>query len=258
MHFRSLLAAATLALLASACDAGPVGDKAAADNRAFQDEDDSGFFSFLDPRPKPAPFNPGVPGQCRFSGWAANTDPKGTPIRSGPGRAFAVVGTLPAARATEAGLNGIEAATFDVVEAKDGWFRIDKVVYQRLDFDEEPVVYPAGWIYGKHLSFALQSDFAFDRPDPRAMKVATSWNDPNGTNQLNFHSPVDCQGEWVKLTVAGYDRAEKEGWVRGVCGKLETACEGLVSDNPDKPADLPTYRTPPPPPEAVASASPLD
>lgn len=255
MHNGSLLALAALALLAGACDAGPVGDKAAADSRAFQEEDDGSFFSFLDPRPSREPFDPGVPGQCRFTAWATNMGSEGTPIRSGPGRTFPAIGTLPASRATDAGLNGIEAATFEVLEAKDGWFRIGKAIYQRLDFDEEPVVYPDGWVSGKHISFALQSDFAFDRPDPRATKIASSWNDPTGTNPLRFHSPQDCQGEWVKLTVSGYDGVEKDGWVRGVCGKLETACQGLTSDNPEKPADLPTYSTPAPLPTPAPGAT---
>lgn len=247
MRLVSLLVLASFSALAAGCDAGPVGDKAAADNRAFQEEEDGGFFSsWLGRRKEPAGFDPGVPGQCRFTAWAANTAPAGTPIHAGPGRTFDTVGKLPAARATEAGLNGIEAATFQVVEARDGWFRIAKPVFQRLDFDEEPVVYPDGWIDGKHLSFALQSDFAFERPDPRSAKVASSWNDPTGPNTLRFHSPQDCQGEWVKLTVSGYDGVEKPGWVRGACGKLETACEGLVSDNPARPADLPTYPAPAP------------
>ena len=250
------IAVAALALATAACDAGPVGDKATADNRAFQDEEDGGFFSsLLGASRKTANDQPGIPGQCRFSGWAANSHPAGTPIRSGPGRVFPVVGTLPAARETEAGLYGIEAATFDVVEAKDGWFRIDKAVYQRLDFDEEPVVYPAGWIAGVDLSFAVQSDYAFERPDPRAPRVASGWNDPNGVNGLRFHTPQDCQGEWVKLTVAGYDGVEKAGWLRGLCGKLETACEDLASDNAARPGDLPSYATPPAPVAKPAPAT---
>lgn len=256
------LALATAALATAACDAGPVGDKAAADNRAFQDEEDGGFFSSLlgSNRKATGSDQPGIPGQCRFSGWAANGNPAGTPIRSGPGRAFPVVGTLPPARETDAGLYGIEAATFDVVEAKNGWFRIDKAVYQRLDFDEEPVVYPAGWIAGADISFAVQSDYAFEHPDPRAPRVASGWNDPNGANGLRFHTPQDCQGEWVKLTVAGYDGVEKPGWLRGLCGRLETACEDLASDNAERPGDLPTYATPPvptatPTPAASGAAS---
>lgn len=254
MRILPLLAAASCALLIGACDAGPVGDKAAADNRAFQDDNEGGFFSKLLGRNEDSSSTPGIPGQCRFSAWAANTKPGGTPIRSGPGKAFPSIGTLPSARETEAGLYGIEAATFDVVETKNGWFRIEKATFQRLDFDEEPVVYPSGWISGEDLSFALQSDFAFERPDARSAKIAASWNDPNGQNPLRFHSAEDCQGEWVKLTVSGYDGVEKPGWVRGVCGKLEMTCEGLVSDNPARPADLPTYRTPPPEPNATASA----
>lgn len=259
MRILPLFAAASCALLLAAgltaCDAGPVGDKAAADNRAFQDDGEGGFFSKLLGRNNNTSSDPGIPGQCSFSAWAANTTPAGTPIRSGPGKTFPAIGTLPPARETEAGLYGIEAATFDVVEAKNGWFRIDKVVFQRLDFDEEPVVYPSGWISGADLSFALQSDFAFERPDARSAKVASSWNDPNGQNPVRFHDAEDCQGEWVKLTVSGYDGAEKPGWVRGLCGKLETACEGLVSDNAARPSDLPSYQVTAPEPSATASAA---
>jgi len=236
-------------LLVPACKPGPVGDKAAADNKAFQDDDGGFFGAFLGPRKKPAANDPGVPGICRFSAWAAATVP--TAIRAGPGRAFEVLGTLPASRPTQAGLTGVEAATFKVVEAQRGWFRIENASYQRLDFDENPVVYPPGWIPGKAISFALQSDFAYAMPDAKSPVIASSWNDPSGTQPMHFEAPLFCQGEWVLLTVAGYDGVKKPAWLRGACGTLETRCDDIASDNPAKPADLPTYAVPAP----IVSAS---
>lgn len=240
-----LALAACLSLIVPACKPGPVGDKAAADNKAFQDDDGGFFGAFLGPKKrKPVSFGPGIPGECRFSAWAASMDPGGTVIRSGPGKGFAALGKLPAARATEAGLNGTEAATFEVVEARHGWFRIDKATYQRLDFDEAPVVYPAGWIPGDAVSFAVQSDFAYERPDAKSPVVATSWNEPSGTRVLRIENPRFCQGEWVLLTVAGYDGLRKLAWLRGACGKLDATCDDIVSDNPAKPADLVGYPAP--------------
>lgn len=238
-----ILPAFAACLLLPACNGGPVGDKAAADNKAFQDDDNGFFGSFLTPKKKPpVSRGPGVPGICSFSAWAASPEP--TVIRSGPGKGFAALGTLPAARPTKAGLRGIEAATFEVVEARHGWFRIDKARYQRLDFDEAPVVYPTGWIPGDAVSFALQSDFAYERPDAKSPVVATSWNEPSGTKTLRIESPHYCQGEWVLVNVAGYDGLRKPAWLRGACGKLDGTCDDIVSDNPPKPADLPGYPVP--------------
>lgn len=229
----------------------PVGEKASADNKAFED-DGSGFFGswFGGPKRKKVPPGPAVPGECRFTAWAAATDP--TPIRSGPGDGFTKLGTLPAARLTDAGLRGIEAATFRVVEARHGWFRIESASYQRLDFDEEPVVYPAGWIPGKAVSFAVQSDFAYEMPDPSSPVVASSWIDPRGVQPMHIEAPQYCKGEWVMLTVAGYDGENRLAWLRGACGNLETTCDEAISDNPAKPADLPTYKVPPPSPTPEA------
>lgn len=240
-----LLLALAACLIVPACKPGPVGDKAAADNKAFQDDDGGFFGSFLNPKKKkPVSLGPGIPGECRFSAWAASMDPAGTVIRSGPGKGFAALGKLPAARATEAGLRGIEAATFQVVEARHGWFRIDHATYQRLDFDEAPVVYPAGWIPGEAVSFAVQSDFAYELPDARSPVVATSWNEPTGTRMLRIENPRFCQGEWVLLTVAGYDGLRKMAWLRGACGKLDATCDDIFSDNPPKPADLAAFPAP--------------
>ena len=249
-----LVPALAVALAAGGCrPSSPVGEKASADNTAF-DDDNSGFFGswFGGPKKRKTPPGPAVPGECRFTAWASAAEP--TEIRSGPGNGFTRLGTLPAARPTDAGLRGIEAATFRVVEARHGWFRIEGASYQRLDFDEEPIVYPAGWIPGKALSFAVQSDFAYEMPDPASPVVASSWIDPRGVQPLHIESPQYCKGDWVMLTVAGYDGENRLAWLRGACGDLESTCEEVVSDNPAKPADLPTYRQPPPtpPPEAAA------
>lgn len=242
------LTAALAALAIAGCKpTGAVGEKAGPDNKAFKDEE-PGFFGSLfgAAKPKPAPPRPAVAGECRFSAWAAAAEP--TAIRSGPGAGFAKLGTLPAARTTEAGLRGVEAATFEVVEARHGWFRIDKASYQRLDYDEDPVVYASGWIPGSAISFAVQSDYAYEMPDKASPVVASSWIDPRGVQTLHIEKPSFCQGEWVLLTVSGYDGKKQPAWLRGACGDLESTCDSVVSDNPAKPADLPTYNAPPPPP----------
>jgi hypothetical protein len=243
MRHRAHLAAMACAALLAGCSAEtPVGEKASTDNKALQDSDE-GFFSRIFGSRKP-PEAPAIPGQCRFSAWAAATAKGGTVIRSGPGKQYEPVGTLPAARPTEAGLAGVEAATFDVVEAKFGWFRIENARYQRLDFDEAPVVYPSGWIPGQAISFALQSDYAFERPDPQSPVVASSWQDPAGTHQMLFENPQYCAGDWIMLTVAGYDGEKKLAWLRGACGSLETACETIPTDTAARPTDLASFAVP--------------
>jgi len=243
MAVRAPLLLVLCAALLAGCNAEtPVGEKASADNKALQDSDE-GFFSRIFGTRKP-PEAPAVPGQCRFSAWAAASAKGGTVIRSGPGKKYEAVGTLPAARATEAGIAGVEAATFDVVEAKFGWFRIENAKYQRLDFDEAPVVYPSGWIPGTAISFALQSDYAFERPDPKSPVVASGWQDPEGPHQMLFENPQYCAGDWVMLTVAGYDGDKKLAWLRGACGSLETTCDTIPMDTAARPTDLASFAVP--------------
>jgi len=138
-----------------------------------------------------------------------------------------VVGRLPPPQRVE----DLDFATeFDVVEARNGWFRIVNAAPWQNEGSRSTGL-PSGWISGRFLDFQLQTDKAFAQPDAASAVVATSWRDSGGErHELGYRNPTACRGEWVRLTVTGHDGRAREAWVRGVCGNQETTCDGVTGD----------------------------
>lgn len=163
---------------------------------------------------------------CSISGWSIDPDPAGLNVRAGPSPTARIVGRLPAPEMIEGERRFVG---FDVLESRNGWFRIANAVRWSGDYGR-PSTLPAGWISGRYLDFAVQSDIAFALPDPTSPVVARAWQDARGFQPLATRHPVECRGEWVRLSVAGRDRRERQGWVRGICGIQETTCDGVRGD----------------------------
>jgi hypothetical protein len=177
--------------------------------------------------PKQAQARDGI---CSFSGWSADPDPAGLNVRAAPSTSARVVGRLPAPERPR-GEDRSFAAEFDVVESRNGWFRIENA-RRWSDSGRGPARLPSGWISGRYLGFALQTDIAFAEPDPSSRRVATSWRGRGGGGQFMRHrNPSACRGEWVRLMVTGGDGVERQAWVRGVCGSQETTCDGVQGDH---------------------------
>jgi hypothetical protein len=166
--------------------------------------------------------------RCNFSGWSSDLDPNGLNVRAEPSATARIVGTLPP---PEPGQD-IEVdfgVTFDVVESRNGWFRIENA-RRWSDSASGPSSLPIGWISGRYLTFQLQTDKVFAAPDPHSRVVLTSWDDNGTLMQFRYNHPTECSGEWVRLTAIGRDGSEQEGWVRGICGIQETTCDGVHGD----------------------------
>lgn len=165
---------------------------------------------------------------CSFSGWSGDLDPHGLNVRAGPSSTAPILGTLPPPEShpdneTQFG------ATFDVVESRDGWFRI-RNARRWSEEGRGASTLPEGWISGRYLAFQLMTDKAFAQPDPAATVVLTSWEEDGGLVQFHYRHPTECRGEWVRLTVVDRDGRGRQGWVRGVCGIQETTCDGVRGD----------------------------
>lgn len=164
--------------------------------------------------------------RCSFNGWADDSDQAGVEVRAGPSADARVVGRLPPPELDGDIPFGVE---FRVVEAKNGWFRIERP-YRWSQGQNPPFDLPEGWIAGRSLDFALQTDKAFEAPNPRSRVVATTWAASDGHHVFDYRHPSDCRGEWVRLLVTGHDRRERPAWARGVCGHQETTCDGMQGD----------------------------
>jgi len=203
------------ALILAACNGGPVTAQQAPSNANVTAAPSSARAQTVSAR-------------CAFSGWSSDLDPHGLNVRAGPSPTARIVGTLPP---PEPGQD-IEVdfgATFDVVESRNGWFRIENA----RRWSEEgrgPSTLPSGWISGRYLAFQLQTDKVFAEPDPSSAVVLTSWDEGGTLMQFHYRYPTDCNGEWVRLTAIGADGRERQGWVRGICGIQETTCDGVQGD----------------------------
>lgn len=173
--------------------------------------------------------------RCRFEGWADDANMAGVEVRAGPSATARLVGRLPPPVTDGEYAFGVG---FRVVEARNGWFRIQAPRPWSEDETPPPANLPTGWIEGRSLDFALQTDKAFAAPNPRAAVVATSWQASDGAHTFDYRLPSDCRGEWVRLLVTGHDRREQVAWARGVCGIQTTTCDGMQGDS-IPPDDLP-------------------
>ena len=171
---------------------------------------------------------PAQDGICSFSGWSTDPDPRGLNVRAGPSATARILGTLPPPEPGE----DVEVdfgATFDVVEARDGWFRIENA-RRWSQAGQGASTLPSGWISGRYLGFQLVTDKAFAEPNSGSPVVAIAFAEDGGLSQFAYRQPSACRGEWVRLLVTGRDGREREGWVRGVCGLQETTCDGVQGD----------------------------
>jgi Bacterial SH3 domain len=164
---------------------------------------------------------------CTISGWATDPDPGGLNVRAGPSATARIIGRLPAPETVE---DTQRFVGFDVTESRGGWFRIRNAYRWSADAGA-PSTLPSGWISGRYLDFQVQSEVAYAAPDPASRVVAMAWEDANGFHELRTRGPLECRGEWVRLSVAGRDGQEREAWVRGICGIQETTCDGVRGDS---------------------------
>ncbi|HEY5721617.1 MAG TPA: SH3 domain-containing protein [Allosphingosinicella sp.] len=164
---------------------------------------------------------------CAFEAWVIDEDPKGLNVRAGPSPEAAIVGTLPP-MAWDPDLERKMGAGIKVLESRDGWFRIGDPAWSR-NLGGIPDG-PKGWIHGRYIDFAIQTDKAFAEPDPSSPAVATAWRDKHGGRQIGYRHPHECRGEWVRMLVKGHDGREKLGWLRGTCAIQETSCDGVAGD----------------------------
>ena len=174
-------------------------------------------------QPAPAPS-----AACGFSGWSSDPDPRGLNVRAEPSANARVLGTLPPPEDHPDNETAF-GATFDVLESRDGWFRIRNARRWSQE-GRDPSTLPSGWISGRYLAFQLLTDKVFEAPDPASRLVLTSEMVEGTLTQFRYRRPTECRGEWVRLTVTGQDGRDRQGWVRGIGGIQETTCDGVEGD----------------------------
>lgn len=177
---------------------------------------------------------PEPPGnQCEIGGWSRDLSRRGLVVRAGPSAKSAETGRLQPIIPYEGGLHSGRGVGFAIVEARNGWFRIQSIQTPAVvTEDGKPVDVEwrqskiEGWIPGKAIFFVLQTFKGFAAPDPNSPVLFQSddWYGPKDWLRV-----ADCSGEWVQIAY-GHPKREKFAWFRGVCAMQETTCDGVKGD----------------------------
>lgn len=175
-----------------------------------------------------------LPGnQCEIGGWSTDSSRRGLAVRARPSVKSAVIGRLQSVISYEGGLHSGRGVEFAIVEARNGWFRIQNIQTPGIvTEDREPVDVEwrpsktEGWIPGKAIFFVLQTFKGFAAPDPNSPVLFQSddWYGPKDWLRV-----ADCSGEWVQIAY-GDPKRERFAWFRGVCAMQETTCDGVEGD----------------------------
>jgi hypothetical protein len=175
---------------------------------------------------------------CNFGAWSSDTDPAGLNVRSGPSPSSRIIGKLPPPESSyESGPDSQFATEFSVVEARNGWFRIERPRRWAESMSATPDKFPplsSGWVSGKKIYVTIYSYTGFSAPDPVKSKIL--WRGDWADLQSAMTGMTDCNGGWVKATYktpAGI----KSAWFRGVCSVQETTC-GSAADSPEEVSQL--------------------
>jgi hypothetical protein len=151
--------------------------------------------------------------RCAVSGLVSVEGP--VHVRSGPGRRFPSTGIIPA-RDPNAEMD--RPASFDVIEARGGWFRVANAA--PWSASNEPVQGVSGWLSGREVAFSLQTHLGFAEPDPSS---EVRWRSES-MEEPETLAALDCSGEWVKLLFSRGGEV-RQAWFRGVCDNPDTSCD---------------------------------
>ncbi|MDR2214060.1 MAG: hypothetical protein LBE21_10615 [Pseudomonadales bacterium] len=186
--------------------------------------------------------------QCDLGGWVNENALDALNVYAEPSADSAIVGTLPGYDLyLQPGSEYLRTGYFRVRGSSNGWLLIeDGSEYRVSDVPEELPDRPAyagpGWIEGRYWSFALQGSRGYVKPDANSAKIVDfgyDWLPDVGV----IDTVLACQDEWVLVDYHLRYRSERgnlidltpeeqaaspgRAWFRGVCGILETTCDGV-------------------------------
>lgn len=186
---------------------------------------------------------------CTFGAFVEEHDPAGLNVRSAPDPKAAVIGKLPPIWISKQD-NLQERVEVEVVEARNGWFRIRRAGdFTRLSGrPSRPTFDGEGWVSGTRLSVKTQALRGRASPSADSASVFRSVDgEPLDSDALMEASrPIDCKGDWVQLEVnerrlpkdihstlqisaqarKGAPPGRFRVWVNQICGIQETTCDG--------------------------------
>jgi SH3-like domain-containing protein len=150
--------------------------------------------------------------KCDVAAYVVDPDPNGLNVRSGPGKAFSVVATIPHRE------SAIEVL---VTGATGQWVRIKNAVTQEED---ESVFKGEGWVFGPMLATQTKN---YGGLDPNALNVKVFKEPTNRSavvtrlaNEIEVKL-VGCKGDWAQI-----QHKKFTGWLApdSQCASTLTTC----------------------------------
>lgn len=176
---------------------------------------------------------------CAISGWSSTPEDDGRTIAvyANPSSGARITDRLPTDDQRYAGPKPRQLAEFDIVESRNGWFRIANVRIIEIR-DASYDAYPSkisGWIKSSSIRFNIQSSRGFAGPSSDSALLVTS---PDWIME-GWTGLEDCEGQWVRVETVPADPAEKnpardlpqlKAWFRGICGLSMIGCDDVAGD----------------------------
>jgi len=193
---------------------------------------------------------------CSFGAFVQENDPAGLNVRSAPGIASRVLGTLPPGVVDHANGDFVARVELDVLGVSaDGWFRIARARdNEALTGRPARAVFAGeGWVGGRKLTVKSQASMGYAKPDPRSelrLRLGDGESFDNDA-MVTAGQLIDCDGKWARVEfaedrlpadvrtalvvapaaraglVAGHYRA----WVDRICGVQETSCDAEAASH---------------------------
>jgi len=165
---------------------------------------------------------------CAVRGYAIDTDPKGTNVRSAPRADAPIIGRL--APPTKIDPNTETGIEFDIVGSKDGWLLIRNGSDGGLTFEATHRADGRGWVSAKLVGTQLRLSAFRSAPRRDAPEIARFQGDNWGPDSAGVTAIHGCQDRYIEVTAAPPNGKPLRGWSYLPCSSQLTTCDGGVTE----------------------------
>jgi hypothetical protein len=168
---------------------------------------------------------------CKLNGWSNDSDPAGLNIRAAPRADAEIIGRVPQPRTHADGKPVEEAAEFEIIGSRNGWFLITgvKFVGYYSDNGKDRAVFAGpGWVFADKVRFLINDSQVRDAPAINAKVVAKlRLEKPDGAagpDSAQIDHVFGCSGAFAEAAVHMEGQRPTRGWVTKICSNQVTTC----------------------------------
>lgn len=170
------------------------------------------------------PASPLAAEMCSIRAMGNDPDPAGTNVRSGPGTQYDVIGTLPQFDGTQ-DISEAFRPEFDVLEIRDGWFKIANAAVGLYGDDKEQIIFEGpGWISAKLATVWVEAMALHAAPETTSPTTIELWSEDFSSEESAITELHGCKGYFVDISVERPDGVTGRGWTDDICANQVTTC----------------------------------